>query len=69
MTIIAHGHSMLRFIRQWCASSLWLCALAARADFQGSTHLTPFDEDTIAYGKTKSEGPVAKLARDVVRGS
>src|SRR5207249_11161168 len=31
------------------------------ADFQGATHIMPFDEDTIAYSKTKSTGPVAKL--------
>jgi hypothetical protein len=33
----------------------------ARADFQGATHITPFDEDTIAYSKTEATGPVARL--------
>ena len=32
-----------------------------QADFQGATHITPFDEDTIAYSKTKANGPVARL--------
>ena len=58
---IAHCPSMLHLIRKRSAWSLWLCTLVARADFQGSTHLTPFDEDTIAYSKTKSDGPVARL--------
>ncbi len=59
---------MLHLIRKWFAWSLWLCTLGARADFQGSTHLTPFDEDTIAYSKTKSAGPVAKLQARLDRG-
>ncbi len=40
----------------------------ARADFQGATHLVPFEEDTIAYGKAKSTGPVAKLQERIDRG-
>jgi hypothetical protein len=44
-------------------------AAAARADdFQGATHIMPFDEDTIAYSKTKSSGPVAKLQERMDRG-
>src|ERR1051325_1417586 len=33
----------------------------ARADFQGATHLMPFDEETINYSKTKDTSPVAAL--------
>jgi hypothetical protein len=66
--LIAHGSSMMLLIRTVCAAGLLLSALVARADFQGSTHLTPFDEDTIAYSKTKSEGPVAKLQARLDRG-
>ena len=39
-----------------------------RADFQGATHIMPFDEDTIAYSKTKSTGPVAKLQERIDKG-
>ena len=37
-------------------------------DFQGATHLMPFDEDTIAYSKTPSTGPVAKLQQRIDKG-
>jgi hypothetical protein len=37
-------------------------------DFQGATHMTPFDEDTIAYSKTKSAGPIAKLQECLDKG-
>lgn len=41
---------------------------SAYADFQGSTHMTPFDEDTIGYSKTKSHGRIAKLQERLDRG-
>jgi hypothetical protein len=59
---------MLIIVRKWLAWSLFTSALMAQADFQGATHLTPFDEDTIAYSKTKSAGPVAKLQARLDRG-
>ena len=31
------------------------------ADFQGSTHLVPFEEDNIQYGKTAATGPIPRL--------
>ena len=37
-------------------------------DFQGATHMTPFDEDTIAYSKTKSAGPIARLQERLDKG-
>ena len=38
-------------------------------DFQGATHLVPFDEETtINYSKAKSTGPVAKLQERIDRG-
>ena len=40
----------------------------ARADFQGSTHMMPFDEDTIAYSKTEATGPVSRLVKAVAEG-
>lgn len=39
-----------------------------RADFQGSTHMMPFDEDTIAYSKTESTGPIARLQKSIAEG-
>jgi hypothetical protein len=32
-----------------------------RADFQGATHVMPFDEEGLAYGKTTATGIVARL--------
>jgi len=40
----------------------------AQGDFQGATHLVPFDEDTIAYSKGKECGPVAALQDRINRG-
>src|ERR1051326_3191212 len=38
------------------------------ADFQGSSHMMPFDEDTIAYSNTKPTGPVARLRQALENG-
>lgn len=53
----------------WVAG-YFLTALAARADgdFQGVTHLMPFDEDTIKYSRTAASGPVARLQTRLERG-
>jgi hypothetical protein len=40
----------------------------ARADFQGSTHMMPFDEDTISYSKTEATGPVSRLIKSIADG-
>jgi hypothetical protein len=42
--------------------------LATRADFQGATHMMPFDEDTIAYSKATADGPVARLQKRIDSG-
>lgn len=43
--------------------------LALRADdFQGATHLMPFDEDTIKYSKMKEAGPIAHLQEQIDQG-
>jgi hypothetical protein len=34
----------------------WLAA--AQSDFQGATHMVPFEEDTISYNQTPSTGPI-----------
>ena len=53
------------------AVTAWFCVLmgiAARADFQGATHMMPFDEDTIAYSKATADGPVARLQKKIDSG-
>src|SRR5262245_52442757 len=40
----------------------------SRADFQGSTHLMPFDEDTINYSKTPDVNPVSRLQERINQG-
>ena len=37
-------------------------------DFQGATHLMPFDEETINYSKQTATGPVARLQERIDRG-
>ncbi len=37
-------------------------------DFQGATHLMPFDEDTINYSKAREAGPIARLQERLQRG-
>ena len=38
------------------------------SDFQGATHLTPFDEEAINYSKTAETGPVARLREQIEKG-
>jgi hypothetical protein len=49
------------------ATLVILCAgqFRSRADFQGSTHLMPFDEDAINYSKTPDTGPIAQLQKRI----
>ena len=44
------------------------CAAQGQNDFQGSTHLMPFDEDTINYNKTKPNDPVTQLQDAIEKG-
>jgi hypothetical protein len=41
---------------------------SSRADFQGATHLMPFDEDTLHYSKAVATGPVARLQERIDKG-
>jgi hypothetical protein len=41
---------------------------AARADFQGSTHLMPFDDETINYNKQEPSSAIAKLQERINQG-
>ena len=49
----------------WGAVALWALTVIpvplSAADFQGSTHLVPFEEDNIQYGKTAAMGPIQRL--------
>ena len=49
------------------ALMLWATSCIAD-DFQGATHLMPFDEETINYSKQKDTGPVARLQERIDRG-
>jgi len=40
----------------------------AADDFQGATHITPFDEDAIAYSRTEADGPVPRLQKQIEKG-
>ena len=40
----------------------------AQGDFQGASHLMPFDEETIRYSKTPDTSPVARLQQRLERG-
>jgi len=63
-----------RLTTRWCDRLRLLTALGActcgvsRADFQGSTHLMPFEEDAIHYGKSTPTGPVARLQQQMDQG-
>jgi hypothetical protein len=55
---------------QAAALSAWLCAGFALADdFQGATHLMPFDEETIQYSKAKDASPIARLQERLDQGA
>jgi hypothetical protein len=68
-----------RRIRRWdaCRVVVAACAVVAAAvvvdvpanDFQGATHLMPFDEGTINYSKATDTGPIARLQERIDRGA
>src|SRR4051812_16327719 len=52
-----------------CGFSVFLVlAGGLRADFQGATHMMPFDEDTIGYSKSPAQGPVPRLQQRIEDG-
>ena len=54
-----------------CLALIWTLGAghaSAQADFQGATHLMPFDEDTIRYSKTQDTTAVARLQERLDRG-
>ena len=50
------------------ACCLLAVGLARADDFQGATHLMPFDEEAINYSKTKDANPVARLQERIASG-
>src|SRR5437762_8486884 len=49
-------------------ATLLSCSLALADDFQGATHMVPFDEGAITYSKTTGTGPVARLQERMDKG-
>ena len=59
----------LRRVTVWAAGFLLAAsAVRADADFQGATHLMPFDEDTIKYSKTAANDAITRLQTRLDRG-
>jgi hypothetical protein len=50
------------------ALAFFVATLSSRADFQGSTHLMPFEEDTINYNNAPDSGPIAALRERIEKG-
>lgn len=57
----------MNFPKLFCQFALFtgLLAVDVRGDFQGATHLVPFDEEALNYSKTESSGKVAQLKEKV----
>lgn len=53
----------------WLAAA-WVAAVSAvlAQDFQGATHVLPFEEDNLQYGKTPATGAIARLQARLDRG-
>ena len=51
----------------WCAV-LAVVACACADDFQGATHMMPFEEDTINYNKAATTGAVTQLQKRIETG-
>jgi len=59
---VVSSDQLYRFEPLGAVLLILLCAISAVADdFQGATHVMPFDEDTIAYSKTPDTSIVARL--------
>jgi hypothetical protein len=62
-------------VHRWMTPALlvWLlvqpCPASGQGDFQGATHMMPFDEDAIRYSKSPDGGPVARLQEKLEQGA
>ncbi len=71
MTNLKHQNTAARAAQRAVLLAVLLgLSLASRAlaDFQGATHLMPFDEDTINYNKTPATDPIARLQQRLDKG-
>ena len=50
----------------WCGFGSLL--VNAQSDFQGATHMMPFDEETLGYSKVPATGAVARLQERINKG-
>ncbi|KAB2661401.1 MAG: hypothetical protein DVB31_12380 [Verrucomicrobia bacterium] len=57
-----------RGMARFLGCGLVAVAACARADFQGATHLMPFDEETLAYSKSPDTSSVARLQKRIDAG-
>jgi hypothetical protein len=72
MSLVIIVHALLNRGTRAVVTSVGLLTLAATAladDFQGATHLMPFDEGTINYNKAKDASPIARLQEQLDRGA
>src|SRR5438034_10153177 len=56
------------FIRPLLGLSIMAAWGTLADDFQGATHMMPFDEGAIAYSHTPAGGPVVKLQERIDKG-
>jgi len=53
----------------WCVSIAFVALCARADDFQGATHMMPFEEDTINYNNAATTGVVAQLQKRIDSGA
>lgn len=64
------AHCLQRRIRSAALAAFVAFATGLSAsDFQGSTHLMPYDEDLLGYGKTPDTSPIARLQTKLESGA
>ena len=60
--------ALRRRILLGCSLAVMFSAGSGRADFQGATHLMPFEEDTINYNQAEPHDAVARLQKEIASG-
>ena len=68
MFVIPSANSKERAIILIAVSCFLGLSFVHASDFQGATHLMPFDEETINYSKGRDSSPVARLQERIERG-
>jgi hypothetical protein len=59
---------LFQFNKSACAGVFLFTVCACQADFQGATHMVPFDEGTLHYSKSQEDNPVTQLQRSLDKG-